>query len=67
MGAKDDMARSARSVLLATTRVEVIDHTIGGEGRVFSRHDVPLVTLEFHDGARTLKVFLSEAVHDQWR
>ena len=67
MGIKDDMARSARSVLTDTTRVEIIDHTLGGAGRVCSYHNVPCVSVEFQDGGRTLKVFLSEKVNDQRR
>lgn len=50
----------ARLPLPRVTRVEVIDHTIGGAGRIFGRHSVPRVTVELQDDGRTLKVFLAE-------
>lgn len=42
-------------------RFEVIDHTSGGEGRVFTKWlDNLVVELSYQDDGRTLKVFLSE-------
>ncbi|MDH3042594.1 hypothetical protein QEN40_16580 [Gordonia alkanivorans] len=41
------------------TRFEVIDHTTGGRGRVYSRHDVS-IELSYQDDGRTLKVFVDD-------
>lgn len=45
------------------TRIEIIDHTKDGEGRVFVKWQDNLnVTLDFQDSGRTLKVFLTDRV-----
>lgn len=43
------------------SRVELIDHRSSSSkpGRVFTTHDVEIVTLSIQDEGRTLKVFLS--------
>ena len=41
------------------TRFEVIDHTTGGEGRAYVKHDVS-IQLSLQDDARTLKVFVGD-------
>lgn len=41
------------------TRFEVIDHTAGGEGRAYVKHDVS-VELSYQDDGRTLKVFVGD-------
>lgn len=41
------------------TRFEVIDHTTGGEGRAYVKHDVS-VELSYQDDGRTLKVFVED-------
>ena len=43
------------------TRFEVIDHTTGGRGRVYTRHDVS-IELSYQDDGRTLKVFIDDPV-----
>ena len=40
------------------SRVEVIDHSKDGEGRVYTKWDVK-VELSLQDSGRTLKVFVS--------
>lgn len=40
-------------------RVEVIDHTPGSEGRVFTKMGVNRVEVSLQDDGKTLKVFLS--------
>lgn len=44
------------------TRVEVIDHTMGGHGREYVKwNDVEMkITLMVQDEGRTLKIFLQE-------
>lgn len=42
------------------TRVEIIDHTKNGEGRVFTKWDIPKVELSYQDDGATLKIFLTE-------
>ncbi len=40
------------------TRVEVIDHTPNGKGRVFSRYGIKEMELSYQDDDKTLKIFL---------
>lgn len=42
------------------TRIEVIDWTNNGEGRVFAKKGIPWVQASFQDDGRTMKIFLSE-------
>lgn len=39
------------------SRIEVIDHSVNGEGRVYSKWDVS-VSLSVQDDGKTLKVFV---------
>ena len=41
------------------TRFEVIDHTEGGRGRFYTKHNIK-VDLSFQDDSKTLKVFVSD-------
>lgn len=46
-------------------RVEVIDHTTDGEGRVFVKWEEALdVTLDLQDEGKTLKVFIRDKEND---
>jgi hypothetical protein len=41
------------------TRFEVIEHTEGGRGRFYTKHNIK-VDLSFQDDSKTLKVFVSD-------
>lgn len=49
-------------VVHGLTRVELIDHTSGGDGRIFGRwfHRPLTVQVVTQDGQRTVKIFLSD-------
>jgi len=42
-------------------RVEVIDHTENGEGRVYVKHEKKLkVSVDIQDDGRTMKIFIND-------
>ncbi|WMM74450.1 hypothetical protein RCF27_09280 [Rhodococcus pyridinivorans] len=47
------------SDITKVTRFEVIDHTTGGEGRVFTKYGVS-IELSYQDDGQTLKVFVRD-------
>lgn len=44
----------------SVTRLEVIDHTTGGRGGVFSAWSIS-IELSWQDGGRTLKIFVDDS------
>lgn len=51
-------------------RVEVIDHTENGEGRVYVKHEKKLkVSVDIQDDGRTMKIFINdqEVNNGSWR
>ena len=43
---------------ITATRLEVIDHSESGKGRVYVNHDVESVDISYQDDDRTLKLFI---------
>lgn len=52
--------------MTAVNRLEVIDHTKGGEGRAFVKweEDTFEVLLELQDNSSTLKIFIADTQDD---
>lgn len=46
---------------LLCTRVEIIDHSEGGEGRDYVKYALMYITFSLQDDGRTLKIFLDRA------
>ena len=45
--------------LAKATRLTVVDHTTGGQGRVFEKNDLD-IELQLQDNGYTLKVFVKD-------
>jgi hypothetical protein len=52
----DDWLQSKAQDFSKVTRLEIITK----DGRVFSKHNINSVQMQLQDGARTLKLFISE-------
>lgn len=40
------------------TRLEIIDHSPEGKGRVYGKHDIKSLELSYQDDGKTLKIFI---------